>query len=481
MSLSKPVIISFYINKGGAAKTTHSVLLACILASMGYKVLFVDGDRQYDATKSIHLNKMLPSSPEFDGFEHYLNQDLSDEDIKNETPRNLFETIEEFRRNNKERTIRAAVSKLVFNWSNGGAFWLLPGHPDLAEWDGYLSAAPNFFKTLPYFRNFPGLIYHAICLAANNLKTSDGRVESADFVVIDMSANPGPLNGCLYMSSHFTIMPVVPECQTVNDIDVTLKTIIKWHDMADKYVKVSKGKTLYPFPDHFPKFIGYVMGKYDIGGFSNDGTKGKGSIGENGIVENDAVAGNIKVLFGYADRKITNAVPILKNLKHSLIIDDQKLFNLANIRTFNQFGQSSQLLGIPICFLTKDDMVSFNINGEIEKMIPLNVAKNMAEIEKFRNIYEAMANNVIKNILKTGMKIKEPLKSKPLQVFPDYVIEMRKKFIQQNHKKRFHEMKQPKTPEVISPETDPVDNEPFVQERQIVVRLKRGRWLSDDE
>lgn len=428
MALSKPVIIGIYQKKGGVGKTTHSANIAATLASKGYKVLFVDADSQVDSTKLLHYNKIRRSTTTFDGYQAYLNEGLTEQEIQDKVPRTLHEAIEAVRLNLRDG-ILAAKSKHCFSWQNGGAMWLLPGHPKLSGWDDEIAFAfSNLDK--PHYRQYPGAIYTAICKAAENLKLGD-KTEKADFVVVDISAHPGSLNGCLYMSCDFTIMPIVPDNLTVNDSTETFETVINWFQRAKIYIeRANVPDNPYHFPTKLPKFLGYVIGKYDICGVTKKGThRGRGKMGPDRVVRDDAVAKNVRFLFKEADDRVNLAVPVLRALNPPLALPDQKDYCLAQIRTFNQCGQLSQLIGIPVCFLSKDDMAKYNEDGNIEKMTPLEGLKYLEIIKSFRDIYDGFVDNILDLIISSGVVLPARYKSQPLVTYPDYVLKTRAKFI----------------------------------------------------
>ena len=479
MTLPKPIIIAFWIQKGGAAKTTHAVNFASMLASKGYKTLLVDADPQCDSTFFLCDNMVHPADSEIDNYNAFLNEGLTREEIASKVPRTLFESIEAVRLDTPGG-IRAIKSKLIFNWPGKGGLWLIPGSRNFSRWDvelGYANA--NLEK--PHYKKYPGAIYDAVMKSSVNLQRDpQAPKETADFIIFDLSASSGLLNCCLYMSSHFTIMPVVPDKLTVHDIKISLDTITDWHKLAKEFINKTAEHSHYPFPPHLPKFLGYIIGRYDIGGLNNFGKSGcKGSIGENGVVEDDSVPNNVKFLFDLAHKEVESIIPYFRGMSPPLVLDSQKLFNLANIRTFNQCGQLSQLLGIPICLLSKEDMVKYNNERAIERMGAGQAKNTMITVKEFKEIYNALANNVISLIQSAGFKINHYALSEPLKEIPKHIVDIRSKFPQVNssRKKAKINIKDRIDKKLGNEETSLFDELALVSSRQLPLSTqKRGPY-----
>lgn len=55
-----PLLVAFFTFKGGVGKTTLTVLLATILAKMGFTAIIIDADRQCDITIHFQENPEHP-------------------------------------------------------------------------------------------------------------------------------------------------------------------------------------------------------------------------------------------------------------------------------------------------------------------------------------------------------------------------------------------------------------------------------------
>jgi hypothetical protein len=235
----------------------------------------------------------------------------------------------------------------------------------------------------------------------------------------------------------------------------------------------------YRFPRHFPKFLGYIVGRYDIGGLDDKGQiGGRGKIGKLGIVEDDCVAINVSRLFEMARDSVERSALSLQRLQPSLIIPGQQRFHLANIRTFNQCGQLAQLLGIPICFLTLEDMAKHNKNGEIQRMTKAAAYTYMERIAEFHEIYRALAQNILHLIRGEPLQRPSPHNGASL-IPPSHLLKSRSRFVSSvsKHKQIVPAGKRQRkaaTPTVTKPDND--ESEEIVS----VVRRSTRHIVHDD-
>lgn len=414
-----PVIIIVWMQKGGVAKTTHVAQIASIYAAMKFKVLQVDADPQCDTTKlatwRIMNSGAYDEGPYGDSiYENFIYRKL-DNPEDDARPRTLYDALKVVE---PGEPMQAAYCPLLYEFKNGGGVWLLPGHPNLSDWDTYIveaeGTALSHRSGYMNMRNFFGAPHAAIMMAASNLKHPDhvGPI-TADIILIDASPSPGRLNCSLFMSSHFAIIPTFPEFLTVLDTNITVRTIEKWHNIAKTiFVPESRAdqRVKYVFPDHFPKVLGYLTSRYDI--------SGRGVIGENGIVEisadtrlrdqADLVSKNVDRLVRSTASHMRIGFERLRKLNPPLALPEsaRSTLCLGNIRTFNQNGAISQLTNVPVCFLTTEHMVKYTPRG-VERMDAGDGKPKLEDIDKFRSIYVAIVRNINSLIRISGIDLPE--------------------------------------------------------------------------
>ena len=227
-------------HKGGVAKTTTVFHLGWMLASKGYRVLFVDCDPQ------CNLSWMSLGYQEADteGYPFVSG---------NGEPANIKEGLEPVFEARPE-PLRSVKCKEVDDCPN---LFLLPGHVDMARYENMLGIAQSLSSAMHALQNIPGSLRSLIQMTANDY--------DIHYVLIDMSPSLGPLNQNLLMSSEYFIIPMAPDYFADLAISSLARTIPEW----SKWSKSAANNEVlshayYPWQDMQPKYIGAVIQNYSV-------------------------------------------------------------------------------------------------------------------------------------------------------------------------------------------------------------------------
>ena len=306
------VKIVLFNHKGGVSKTTSTYNLGWKLAQLGKRILLVDADPQCNLSALI-LNER------FQDF--YVNDDTKHINIKDGVS-NAFES-----KPAPIRSLDAVQSEYNEN------LYLLPGHPNLSEYDASLSLAQNSNNAIATLQNLPGAFSELIDLTGKEL--------GADYALIDMNPGLSAINQNLFTISNLFIVPTTPDPFSLMALE-TLKTVIpRWCIWAKKMEPLFKDAS-YPFIFGNPKFGGYLIQRFNI-------RKGKAA---------KAFADNIENI---AENITDNYAPSLKDnhlLFENEVYQTAKIENfcLAEISDFQSLLPKAHNAGKPIYSLTNAEI-----------------------------------------------------------------------------------------------------------------------------
>ena len=246
---SKPKIISFYAEKGGVGKTTICTTLAYTLAASGKRVLIYDCDVQCSLTAWVFGNNLEL---------HYKNSRNKISELRKRISRNMdskmyaFNLFDQMQCNDDMKPAFAVEIKdnlfLVF-----GDRRIYTLDEQIVNTETITSDAFKTFGFGPMPNQKTGMPYHAIMATAKHYKI--------DYVLLDMNPYPGTLNRCLIMSSHYLIVPACLDyfCQEMMH---NMKSNLEAWEKKTNVVKQFTKKGAYPWPDHSPKFLGYIANNF---------------------------------------------------------------------------------------------------------------------------------------------------------------------------------------------------------------------------
>ena len=333
--------IALFNQKGGVSKTTSSFNLGWKLAELGKKVLLIDADPQCNLSALV-LNENFQ--------DYYINPETSEHNIKDGV-KNAFES--------KPAPIQAvnAVQSTVNN-----NLYVLPGHPNLSEYDASLSLAQNSNNAIATLQNLPGALLELINLTGESIQ--------ADYALIDMNPGLSAINQNLFTISNLFVVPTTPDPFSMMALE-TLKSVIpRWCDWAKRMEPIFN-EASYPFIFGKPMFGGYIIQRFNI-------RKGKAA---------KAFADNIENIAG---KIVNDYVPSLR--QNGLIFDDDIYtyagidnFCLAEISDFQSLLPKAHNHGKPVFALTNSDM---EVTGP-----PLETLTTKRDA--FNEIFQSLAEKII--------------------------------------------------------------------------------------
>jgi chromosome partitioning protein len=308
---SKTVVL--FNHKGGVSKTTTTFNLAWMVAEMGKRVLLVDGDPQCNLT-------YLLLGAQFDRF-------YEEDRTKNN---NLYDAV----KNAFEGKPKPIESIECINPGENRNLFLIPGHPNLSEYDPALSFALNSNNVIATLQNLPGAF-------AELVRLSEERY-GIEYVFIDMNPGLSSINQTLFMMADYFIVPTNPDPFSIMAMK-TLKTVLpRWKNWSINARGFFADAT-YPLPSKEMKFVGEIIQRFTI-------RKG---------VAARPYQGRIDEIKEYVE---TQLVPELQksNMVYDItqFITEKRLVNhcIAEISEFGALLQKTHELNIPV-FAIRDEQI----------------------------------------------------------------------------------------------------------------------------
>ncbi|MCU7554787.1 ParA family protein [Alteromonas sp. ASW11-19] len=224
--------IVFFNHKGGVSKTTTTYNLGWKLAERS-KVLLVDADPQCNLSSMIIEN--------FD--EYYLEPSTKHHNLRDAV---------EVAFKGRPAPIQAID---CFTPTRAPNLFLLPGHPNLTEYDASLTFAQNANNAIATLENLPGA-FHAL------LKEVEQKYD-IDYTLIDLNPGLSSINQNFVVSSDFIIVPTNPDPFSIMAID-TLKVVLpKWAKWQKQSYELFEHSS-YPMKETPPKLLGSVIQRFNI-------------------------------------------------------------------------------------------------------------------------------------------------------------------------------------------------------------------------
>jgi chromosome partitioning protein len=327
--------IGVFNHKGGVAKTTTSFHLGWMLTNLGYKVLFVDSDSQ------CNLSTLFLGSDEFE--EHYINH--PNDNLKSALAP-AFES--------KPQLLQA--SNCLVHTKNEKLF-LLPGSPEITEYETQLGIAINFNQSFTVAKNLPGSFNYLLNVTSEKYEI--------DYVIIDMNPSLSSINQVLLMSADYFILPLSIDYFSERAVDSMSKIIPRWSKWYNEAVKFFSDSE-YKLTDRKPKFLGYIFNNFNK-------RRDKPSRSVQGIMD------NITDVFD------KHFIPKLR--EEGMIIEQQIAFNLAEVPDFQSLKAVYQEASLPIFEITDEHGYG-----------TLLTAQYANTIENFEKIYRRLAETIIELI-----------------------------------------------------------------------------------
>lgn len=332
------ITIAMFNHKGGVSKTTTVYNLGWMLSSMGKKVILIDTDSQ------CNLSSIVIGENELEGF-YKANPDMN---IKSYLSA-AFDA--------KPSLIEPATCLKVKDNDN---LFLLPGSFDLSEYEVSLGISFTVSAALGPLKNLPGSFNYLIEKTAERYE--------ADFVLIDMNPSLSAINQVLLESSHYFIVPAMPDYFSNMAIKSLSHILPKWEKWAVTAREAFRDAT-YPFPTHTPKFLGTIIQRFNI--------------------RNGKATGANKDLINDINKTVTEYLaPNLE--KENMLIKGKYTedFCLGLIPDFNTLNAFYQKNGIPVFALT---------DAQLEHKGTV-LTQYQGTRANFQGLFEGIANHVLELI-----------------------------------------------------------------------------------
>ncbi|MBA2649906.1 MAG: ParA family protein [Legionella sp.] len=265
--MPKPILISFFANKGGVGKTTTLHEFACVLSKgLGYRVLVVDADAQCDLTRSLRRKELIAIGKQHErwkanksddeavelGIEMFENGHQPDGSIKAPSEchtlgQGLLPLV------SGDATMENQVANTtLYQAKEFGELYLLSGDDNtLHKVEDQINQAVLSTKDhLPIYRKIPALSQAFIRKLAAS--------KDMDFVLIDLNPGHSALNQILLMGSDYYIIPILPEYRSRRAVLTFSNMYSRWDGNLQKFRTSEFG-----MPEA-PNFLGYVCQRVKI-------------------------------------------------------------------------------------------------------------------------------------------------------------------------------------------------------------------------
>jgi len=347
--------IAIFNHKGGTGKTISAYHIGWKLTEHEHKVLLVDGDSQVNLT-ALALG--------FDRFDTYYEDDAT-----------------------KLRNIKDAVAP-VFEGrpaalegfdcptaENNKSLFVLPGHPDLAGYEGQISLAQETMGSLSVLKNLPGALHALIGMVEER--------HEIDYTIIDLNPGLGAINQNFFMASDAFIVPTNPDPFSLMAVGTLASHLTRWSEW--KQANLAKfADADYPLYASVPVFLGTLNSR-----FNKHASKAAKKYDER-IAKIDT-----KVESSFVP-ELDGARMVLKDecykkafndWANKLTKDNKGKYALARIPDFQSLIHTSNISNLPIFLLDEKALKADDIVGVVKE-------KALENIKDFNTIYEAIVSKV---------------------------------------------------------------------------------------
>lgn len=347
--------IALFNHKGGTGKTVSAYHIGWKLTQHGHNVLLVDGDSQVNLT-ALALG--------FDRFDTYYEDDKTKAHNIKDAVAPVFE--------GKPAALEGFDCPTALN---NEKLYVLPGHVDLASYEGQLSLAQETMGSLSVMKNLPGALHALIGILEDR--------HDIHYTLIDLNPGLGAINQNFFIASDAFIVPTNPDPFSLMAIGTLGNHLIRWNDWkrtnTDKFADAD-----YPLYDSVPVFLGTLNSR-----FNKHASK---------------AAKKFDMRITKIDERVEKwFVPQLESagmtVKHEcyqkafhdwvekLTADNKGKYALARIPDFQALIHTSNISGLPIYLLDEEVLKADEIVGVVKD-------NALANIESFNKIYEAIASKI---------------------------------------------------------------------------------------
>lgn len=347
--------IAIFNHKGGTGKTVSAYNIGWKLTEHGNKVLLVDGDSQVNLT-ALALG--------FDVFDKYYEDDST-----------------------KSKNIKDGVSPVLEgkpsalepfdcpSAANNPNLFVLPGHAELAAYEGQIGLAQETGGTLSVMKNLPGALQAFI-----------GMIEAQheiDYTLIDLNPGLGAINQNFFIASDAFIVPTNPDPFSLMAVSTLGNHLVRWMNWKDANFHKFEDAD-YPLHASRPVFLGTLNSR-----FNKHASKAARKFDERITQIDEQVEQRLVPTLQAAGM---TAKPecyqrAFDEWKDKLPADNKGLHALARIPDFQGLIHTANLADLPIFKLDDTALKADNIQGIVKE-------KAVENIESFDVIYEAIASKI---------------------------------------------------------------------------------------
>ena len=224
--------IVLFNHKGGVSKTTTAYNLAWKLAERG-KVLIVDADPQCNLTSLL-----------IDQFDRYYLDEAT-------------------RRNNLRDGVEVAfkgrpapiTSIRCFESPRRPDLFLIPGHPNLSEFEASLTFAQNSNNAISTLENLPG--------AFGALMTRVEEEYDIEYTVIDLNPGLSSINQNFVLTSDYLVVPTNPDPFSLMALETLRSILPRWASWLQQNGPAF-AESSYPIKLTPPKLLGSVIQRFNV-------------------------------------------------------------------------------------------------------------------------------------------------------------------------------------------------------------------------
>lgn len=342
-------------HKGGTGKTVSAYNVGWKLTQHGHKVLLVDGDSQ------VNLTALALGFDRFD--EYYEDKETSLKNIKDGIAP-VFE--------GKPAALEPFDCPVA---QNNQSLFVLPGHADLAAYEGQLSLAQETSGSLSVMKNLPGAIPALIGMLEKH--------HDIDFTIIDLNPGLGAINQNFFMACDGFVVPTNPDPFSLMAMGTLGTHLTRWIEWKRNNINKFSDAD-YPLYSTIPLFLGTLNAR-----FNKHASKAAKKFDERIKQIDKRVSSTLVPTLGKAGMLARSECydKAYNDWKGTLSPDNTGKYALARIPDFQALIHTANLSGVPVFRLDEATLKEDEIVGVVKE----NAIKN---VDTFNSIFEAITSKI---------------------------------------------------------------------------------------
>jgi cellulose biosynthesis protein BcsQ len=347
--------IALFNHKGGTGKTVSAYNIGWKLTQHGHNVLLVDGDSQVNLT-ALALG--------FDQFDSYYEDEATSANNIKDAVAPVFE--------GKPSALEGFDCPTALH---NEKLFILPGHVDLASYEGQISLAQETMGSLSVMKNLPGALHALIGILEDR--------HNIQYTLIDLNPGLGAINQNFFMASDAFIVPTNPDPFSLMAIGSLGNHLVRWTEW--KLANIEKfADADYPLHKSVPVFLGTLNSR-----FNKHASKAAKKFDARIAQIDERVADSFVPQLAAVGMTLKDQCyqKAFEDWVGKLSDDNKGKYALARIPDFQALIHTSNVSGLPIYLLNEEVLKADEIVGVVRE----NAVKNIAS---FDNIFEAIASKI---------------------------------------------------------------------------------------